>query len=329
MKKSIITLAFILALLTACSKKENSPNSPEKETATVQTEKVQTEKVQTINIIENITESDLETAPIELFNQIVLAYDSMKLIETDDLLHKGVIADFSYFTNLYYSSDLKPRILKYVVAPNWLLHTLTCYFINNTNYFIKYEDYEYNFDKEDSEKTEEKIWLIVNNEPFDVADDGLRAFSGNADAIKFINGILDMVLDRNGAVIPDKHTENGFTVTRDGRLVDYSGHDNSVVIPSQVGGIPVTAIGYDEVFNGKGLTQVTIPDSIIMIAVDEFYGNPLSVITIGADVTVGEPKGNVGDPPFYSFDSDFDLFYNANGQKAGTYVTDNGTWSMK
>ncbi|MHC1694061.1 MAG: leucine-rich repeat protein [Eubacteriales bacterium] len=62
----------------------------------------------------------------------------------------------------------------------------------------------------------------------------------------------------------------------------------SVVIPSSIEGVPVTAIG-DNAFNGKGLTSITIPEGITSIGYAAFRNNllssliiPESVISIGS-----------------------------------------------
>jgi hypothetical protein len=116
----------------------------------------------------------------------------------------------------------------------------------------------------------------------------------------------------------------------------YFGRDEVVVIPMQVGGKTVTAIG-DIVYYEYKLTIIVIPDSVTSIGNGTFadnreisfapdntviYGeNLLNTVTIGTNVELGE-RGNP------SFDNGFDDFYNANGRKAGTYVCRNGQWDM-
>ena len=65
----------------------------------------------------------------------------------------------------------------------------------------------------------------------------------------------------------------GFAVVR------YYGDETDIVIPSRHEGYPVIAI-YQEAFKEKGITSVTIPNSIMYISDYVFYGNKLSEISI-------------------------------------------------
>jgi len=76
---------------------------------------------------------------------------------------------------------------------------------------------------------------------------------------------------------------------------DYEGNNNSnpactreVIIPSTIGGNPVTIIG-DGAFNENQLTSVTIPNSVTSIGEMAFFSNQLTSLTIGNSVTsIGE-----------------------------------------
>jgi len=74
-------------------------------------------------------------------------------------------------------------------------------------------------------------------------------------------------------------------------IVDYTGNGGAVEIPSTINGKSVTAIGEcafcDRQFphTGKGLTSVTIPDSVTTIGYYAFYDNQLTSVTIPASVT--------------------------------------------
>jgi len=76
-------------------------------------------------------------------------------------------------------------------------------------------------------------------------------------------------------------------------------------------------IGY-RVFMNARLTSVIIPDSVTTIGTEAFAGNPITSISIGENVSM------VVD----SFDNNFDIFYNNNGRRAGTYTFSNGKWSF-
>jgi hypothetical protein len=71
---------------------------------------------------------------------------------------------------------------------------------------------------------------------------------------------------------------------RNGIITRYKGQEKAVVIPAQIGGILVTAIG-EEAFMGKGLTSVIIPDSVAFIDKHAFAANNLLSITIPGSVT--------------------------------------------
>jgi hypothetical protein len=76
------------------------------------------------------------------------------------------------------------------------------------------------------------------------------------------------------------------------------------------------------------LTSVIIPDSVTTIELGAFLENPLTSITIGANVELGWIDNNSAYLP--SFDPGFDYAYNNGGKQAGTYIrliTNNGIWT--
>ena len=276
----------------------------------------------------------LDKVTAEYINQIILAYDSMELVET--ILGDGRVSDTGPFACIYYSPiDRKARKISYSLTPAGGTHQWTCYFINEAFSFIKYEFLQYI--GSGYEKTEEEMYFSINNQLFDF-NNGIVQYSINENrdglitdkryVISLMNEILNGVIDENGAIIPESQAENGFTVTRDGRLVYYQGNDSSITIPAMINGISIIAIFPERIFSGKGITRVTIPDNIKRIVNFAFDGNPLTSITIGSNVNLGVPIGNgIGDPPFYSFDHCFDLLYMTNGYKAGEYNNRNGVWN--
>jgi len=82
----------------------------------------------------------------------------------------------------------------------------------------------------------------------------------------------------------------------------------------------VTSIGGWAFFETP-LTSVVIPDSITSISVAAF-GNHLTSITIGSEVTLSGQ--------FRSFANGFDVFYESQGRRAGTYTLgEDGVWSVE
>jgi len=142
-------------------------------------------------------------------------------------------------------------------------------------------------------------------------------------------------------------SDGGITSNTGWTITAYNGTDKSIVIPSQIQGQPVIEIGYNS-FQGKQLTDVTIPDSIVMIWDNAFDGNllksvafpdsvkyinrdafkknPLTSITIGADVDLGLTPG-LGVTGF-AISQAFDNFYNDGGRQAGTYTLNNDAWNL-
>ena len=99
------------------------------------------------------------------------------------------------------------------------------------------------------------------------------------------------------------NAENGFeyAVNEDGEsvtLTKYSGSDTEVIIPSELGGKPVTAIGEDAFFKNKTITGVKIPEGVTSIGNSAFsYCNSLTEVTIPKSVT------SIGDNAFSGCDS--------------------------
>ena len=97
------------------------------------------------------------------------------------------------------------------------------------------------------------------------------------------------------------NAENGFeyTVTGDeATITGYTGSAKSLVIPSELGGKPVTAIGEDAFFKNKTITGVKIPEGVTSIGNSAFsYCNSLTEVTIPKSVT------SIGDNAFSGCDS--------------------------
>jgi len=67
-------------------------------------------------------------------------------------------------------------------------------------------------------------------------------------------------------------------------ITSYNGEADDVVIPGIIAGYPVVAIGSWAFFN-RGLTSVTIPDSVTHIRDEAFCSNRLLAISIGLGLT--------------------------------------------
>jgi hypothetical protein len=158
-----------------------------------------------------------------------------------------------------------------------------------------------------------------------------RFFVGTL-AVVLVFGVVLAGCSRSG--FRTKSYGNGVAIT------GYTGSDKDIVIPATIDGKKVTHI-LEKAFQEKGLTGVTIPDSVTEIGDMAFLGNILTSITIPDSVKVirGEAfcynkltsvtiGANVllGDS---SFGNGFDAFYDDNGMKAGTYTYNGEQWSYQ
>lgn len=82
-------------------------------------------------------------------------------------------------------------------------------------------------------------------------------------------------------------------------IVGYFGTEKNVIIPPTIDGIPVTSIG-EQAFMLRGLTNVTIPNGIIIIGRQAFYGNQLRNVYIPPSVrTIGESAFEKNNQPIH------------------------------
>jgi hypothetical protein len=78
--------------------------------------------------------------------------------------------------------------------------------------------------------------------------------------------------------------EVDFQIDGYGRISEYLGKTTAIVIPAQIGGKPVRGIEM-YAFRDKGLTSVTIPNSVTRISRGAFFKNRLSSLVIPDSVT--------------------------------------------
>ena len=78
--------------------------------------------------------------------------------------------------------------------------------------------------------------------------------------------------------------ENGGNLT----IIGSQGSVKELVIPETINDMPVTVIG-EGAFTGKGLTMVSIPDTVVEIGEGAFSNNALTTLVIGNSVeTIGQ-----------------------------------------
>jgi len=104
-----------------------------------------------------------------------------------------------------------------------------------------------------------------------------------------------------------------FKTDGNGTITGFEGWDTVIVIPAQIGDVPITAIG-DRAFQKQGITSITFPASIKYIGEYAFYSNKLTSVTLPVGVVVGRyafydnqltnitvnEKANIADSAFFS-----------------------------
>lgn len=90
----------------------------------------------------------------------------------------------------------------------------------------------------------------------------------------------DVVTD---VILLAKEEASDFVIDENGVITKYNGSSVNVVIPSEINGIPVKSIG-KQVFMGKGIKSVQIPEGIETIGVGSFIKNDLTTVTLPSTV---------------------------------------------
>lgn len=94
------------------------------------------------------------------------------------------------------------------------------------------------------------------------------------------------LIDLAKVEIPEGNELNGLVFVSNGqeiRINQYIGSEKQVVIPDEIGGVPVTMI-HDNVFYNSDCTSVVLPEGIVSIGEDAFRSSDIDVIVYPSTV---------------------------------------------
>lgn len=91
-----------------------------------------------------------------------------------------------------------------------------------------------------------------------------------------------------------KYTSEEDFAVEDGTVTDYTGQGTAAVIPPEINGVPVTAVGASA-FEGSALTNIVLPDTVVSVGAKAFSKSanlksitiPYSVTAIASDALEG------------------------------------------
>jgi peptidoglycan hydrolase-like protein with peptidoglycan-binding domain len=116
----------------------------------------------------------------------ILGHNPMRLIKSRDFLNNGEPIDGVLSAVIYYSAtDGKPKILEYRVGSPMNQTSMTCYFIDDNYYFVKYVLYNWAL----GGPIEEMLYLVNGNNRYEIVN-GVMGRTDN-DVVYPINGILN------------------------------------------------------------------------------------------------------------------------------------------
>ena len=98
-------------------------------------------------------------------------------------------------------------------------------------------------------------------------------------------------------------------------ITAYRGNEETLVIPEEINGKPITSIGVNA-FRNKNFTSITLPNNVNDIGVNAFAGNRITRISIGANVRLGD----VGSDGILGEGTGFNTAYTNNNNRAGIYT---------
>src|SRR5699024_9360656 len=105
-------------------------------------------------------------------------------------------------------------------------------------------------------------------------------------------------------------------INRELMITDYLGYEQEIEIPSRIGIYPVKGIE-SEAFKGKGLSSVTIPDTITFIGGDAFVdnqSNPSDLTIVGHDPSIAKDYADENGHTFKNiYANDYDWHENSDG----------------
>ena len=122
-------------------------------------------------------------------------------------------------------------------------------------------------------------------EDLDTVESGEYIYTVSKEGYKDATGtiVVSSVDVETDVTLLDEAVASDFVIDENGVITAYNGSDDDVVIPSEIGGVPVKAIGR-QVFMGKGIESVQIPEGVETIGIGSFIKNNLTSVTLPSTV---------------------------------------------
>ena len=142
-----------------------------------------------IDIWNYIFDKNKETFLINI--STILTYNPKKLKKSIDFLYSETMeiasrgGDAGGEAFIYSSSDGKPKIMEYYTANPHTSSFITCFFLNDTNYFAKYK-----FSSPNPDNTIDKIYLINGRNIFEIKNGNQNRTNDDYSITETVTGIL-------------------------------------------------------------------------------------------------------------------------------------------